>query len=78
MVGGFGKTPGDPPGMRCLCKSIRQRIKYPTDIYHSSLGLAALAAMKEPSLKTLDPVLCISIEQRDKINRLRNEALKRS
>ncbi|KAG0650703.1 Geranylgeranyl transferase type I subunit beta [Hyphodiscus hymeniophilus] len=59
MIGGFGKTPGDPP-----------------DIYHSSLGLAALAAMKEPSLKGLDPALCISIDQREQIVRLRNEALR--
>jgi geranylgeranyl transferase type-1 subunit beta len=47
------------------------------DIYHSSLGLAALATMKEPGLKELDPALCISIEQREKINRIRNEALRR-
>jgi geranylgeranyl transferase type-1 subunit beta len=47
------------------------------DIYHSYLGLAALATMKEPVLKTFDPGLCISIEQRDKINKLRNKALGR-
>jgi len=45
------------------------------DIYHSYLGLAALATMKDKSLKLLDPALCISISQKEKIEKLRMEAL---
>jgi geranylgeranyl transferase type-1 subunit beta len=45
------------------------------DIYHSYLGLAALATMKEPGIKQLDPVLCISIEQKELLSRLRRTAL---
>ncbi|KAH8602740.1 terpenoid cyclases/protein prenyltransferase alpha-alpha toroid [Bisporella sp. PMI_857] len=47
----------------------------PPDIYHSYLGLAALAIMGDPDLKKLDPVLCVSCEQRQKIESLREEAL---
>ncbi|KHJ32267.1 putative geranylgeranyl transferase type-1 subunit beta [Erysiphe necator] len=57
-IGGFSKSPGDPP-----------------DIYHSYLGLAALALNNEPDIKKLDPALCISIEQKNKINRLRSSLL---
>jgi geranylgeranyl transferase type-1 subunit beta len=32
----------------------------PPDIYHSYLGLAALALMNEPSLLPLEPAPCIS------------------
>jgi hypothetical protein len=45
------------------------------DIYHSYLGLAALATMKDPALKAFDPALCVSLQQREKIARLRREAL---
>lgn len=41
------------------------------DIYHSYLGLAALATMKEPGLKDFDPELCISIQARENINNSR-------
>ena len=34
------------------------------DILHSYLGLASLAAMKEPGLQRIDPTLCISIRAR--------------
>jgi geranylgeranyl transferase type-1 subunit beta len=34
----------------------------PPDIYHSALGLAALALMDEPGLKGISPVLCLSRE----------------
>jgi geranylgeranyl transferase type-1 subunit beta len=47
------------------------------DIYHSSLGLAALAIIREPGLKILDPVLCISIDHREKMDRLRIKAFGR-
>ncbi|PQE03438.1 hypothetical protein CJF30_00005427 [Rutstroemia sp. NJR-2017a BBW] len=58
MIGGFGKTPGDPP-----------------DIYHSYLGLAILAALKEPGLKELDSALCISVEAKKNLEELRRAAL---
>ena len=78
IIGGFGKTPGDPPGMRRFSDRISMLFNSLTDIYHSNLGLAALSTMKEPGLKALDPALCISVEQRAKIDRLRNEALRKS
>lgn len=38
------------------------------DIYHSYLGLATLALMKEPGLKEVDPVLPgISVEAKEKL-----------
>ena len=43
----------------------------PPDIYHSYLGLAALAIMKEPGLKELDSAMCVSKEQREKVNVVR-------
>ncbi|KAG9236909.1 terpenoid cyclases/protein prenyltransferase alpha-alpha toroid [Amylocarpus encephaloides] len=45
----------------------------PPDIYHSYLGLAALAIMKEPGLKPFDSALCCSKEQRENITRVRTE-----
>ncbi|CZS94562.1 related to geranylgeranyltransferase beta subunit [Rhynchosporium agropyri] len=57
-IGGFGKTPGQPP-----------------DIYHSYLGLAALAIMKESGLKSLDPALCISMQQKETIEQFRKAAV---
>ncbi|RKF54851.1 Geranylgeranyl transferase type-1 subunit beta [Golovinomyces cichoracearum] len=47
----------------------------PPDIYHSYLGLAALALNKEPDLKQLDPALCVSVEQKYKIASLRDHLL---
>lgn len=44
------------------------------DIYHSYLGLAALAIMKEPGIKSLDPGLCISIQQKEIIEQFRRSA----
>ena len=76
-IGGFGKTPGSPPGPSHFpCCSMVYSHASP-DIYHSCLGLAALATVKEPGLKALDPALCISLEQRAKIDKLRNEVLGR-
>ena len=40
------------------------------DIMHSYLGLAALAIMKEPGLKSLDPTLCISLSAREHLESL--------
>lgn len=57
-IGGFGKSPGDPP-----------------DIYHSYLGLAALALNEEPNIKKLDPALCVSVEQKNQIIRIRDGLL---
>ncbi|KAK5104811.1 geranylgeranyl transferase type-1 subunit beta, partial [Cryomyces antarcticus] len=36
----------------------------PPDIYHSYLGLAALALMREPALKPLDAIMCVSVAAR--------------
>ncbi|KUJ22387.1 terpenoid cyclases/Protein prenyltransferase [Mollisia scopiformis] len=47
----------------------------PPDIYHSYLALAALATMKEPDLKPLDAALCVSIQQKEKIEQVRKAAL---
>lgn len=46
----------------------------PPDIYHSYLGLAALAVLKEPGLKPLDSVLCMSNEQRERMEKMRIDA----
>ncbi|KAL8967192.1 MAG: hypothetical protein Q9183_003030 [Haloplaca sp. 2 TL-2023] len=40
------------------------------DIMHSCLGLAGLAVMGEPGLKTLDPSLCLSVEARERLENL--------
>jgi geranylgeranyl transferase type-1 subunit beta len=45
-----------------------------TDLYHSYLGLAALAMMKEPGLKDVDPVLCMSVQAREKLEKSIKEA----
>jgi len=49
----------------------------PPDIYHSYLGLATLAIMKEPGIKSLDSALCVSVQQKEIIDRLRDAALSR-
>lgn len=36
-----------------------------TDILHSYLGLAALAAMREAELRSIDPMLCMSVSARE-------------
>jgi len=48
---------------------------HPPDLYHSYLGLATLAMMKEPGLKEVDPVLCASIETKEKIENTIKEAV---
>jgi geranylgeranyl transferase type-1 subunit beta len=45
------------------------------DIYHSYLGLATLAIMKEAGIKPLDSALCVSMQQKEVIGRLREAAL---
>jgi len=35
------------------------------DLLHSYLGLAALAVMREPELRSIDPTLCISVRARE-------------
>lgn len=47
----------------------------PPDIYHSYLGLATLATMREPGLKEFDPVLCVSNQAKQNINNLRMNTL---
>jgi geranylgeranyl transferase type-1 subunit beta len=48
-----------------------------TDIYHSYLGLAALAIIKEPGIKPLDSALCVSMQQKEIIGQLREAAISR-
>ncbi|KAL8695483.1 MAG: hypothetical protein Q9218_000061 [Villophora microphyllina] len=57
-IGGFGKLPGDLPGMAADRFS---------DIMHSCLGLAGLAGMGEPGLKAYDPTLCLSLDIRRRL-----------
>ncbi|TVY37387.1 Geranylgeranyl transferase type-1 subunit beta, partial [Lachnellula subtilissima] len=45
-----------------------------TDIYHSYLGLAALAVMKEPGIKSLDSALSVSKQQRERVTQQRETA----
>ncbi|KAG8525463.1 uncharacterized protein KY384_009107 [Bacidia gigantensis] len=35
------------------------------DILHSYLGLAALACLHDPDLRSIDPILCMSVRARD-------------
>jgi geranylgeranyl transferase type-1 subunit beta len=74
-IGGFGKAPGNPPGSFLIFVRKPVLAYCLADIYHSYLGLAALATMKEPGIKPLDPALCISAQQREKIDELRKRAL---
>jgi len=46
----------------------------PPDIYHSYLGLAALAIVNEAGVKTLDSALCISVEAKNNLANLRKTA----
>ncbi|ROV89383.1 hypothetical protein VSDG_08659 [Cytospora chrysosperma] len=50
----------------------------PPDIYHSSLGLAALATMGYPGLKRFDPGLCVSADTVRKIKKGRRALLGRA
>lgn len=49
----------------------------PPDIYHSSLGLFALATMGDPSLKAVDAVLAVSVDTVSKIEAGRRGLLRR-
>ncbi|RFU26714.1 hypothetical protein B7463_g9622, partial [Scytalidium lignicola] len=80
-IGGFGKFPGNPPGVfPTFALSIPSTLFLlcmilivVTDIYHSYLALATLATMKEPGIKQLDSALCISIQAKEHIKTLWNE-----
>lgn len=48
----------------------------PPDVGHASLGLAALATMGDPSLRKLDPVLCVSVDAVRKLELAREGLLK--
>ncbi|KAK7733660.1 geranylgeranyl transferase type-1 subunit beta [Cytospora paraplurivora] len=50
----------------------------PPDIYHSSLGLAALATLGDPGLKRFDPGLCVSADTVRKIEKGRRGLTRRS
>lgn len=41
----------------------------PPDLLHSYLGLAALASMHDPDLKSIDPTLCISVSAREHLEK---------
>lgn len=49
----------------------------PPDVGHACLGLAALATMGDPSLRRLDPALCVSVEAVRKVERARRGLLRR-
>lgn len=49
----------------------------PPDVGHACLGLAALATMGDPSLRRLDPALCVSVETVRKVERARRGLLRR-
>lgn len=72
-IGGFGKYPGNPPGLSFLFGLWGNSDRL-ADIYHSYLGLAALAVMKEPGIKPLDSALCVSKQQRAKFTQQRTTA----
>lgn len=65
--------PGNPPGETSLSPPGRF-LTVTEDIYHSYLGLAALAVMEEPGINSLDPVLCISTQQKEIIDAFRRRA----
>ena len=39
------------------------------DVMHSYLGLAALAVMRHPDLKSIDPMLCMSVSAKENFER---------
>ena len=67
MIGGFGKLCGDPPGKMARLSSFPGFLftDQRSDILHSCLGLAALATMRDPDLRTIDPMLCVSVRARE-------------
>ena len=71
IIGGFGKTPGDPPGPPNARSTMHvDNADVKADILHSYLGLAALSLMGEPGVKSLDPCLCISNEAKERLGSL--------
>lgn len=49
----------------------------PPDVGHACLGLAALATMGDPGLRTLDPALCVSVDAVRRVERARRGLLRR-
>lgn len=49
----------------------------PPDVGHACLGLAALATMRDPSLRALDPALCVSVDAVRRVERARRGLLGR-
>lgn len=47
----------------------------PPDVGHACLGLAALALMRDPSLRRLDPALCVSVDAVRRVERARRGLL---
>jgi geranylgeranyl transferase type-1 subunit beta len=79
---GQGKLIDSESARRFLLDQTQHRIGgfgkepgYPPDLYHSYLGLATLAMMKELGLKEVDPVLCASTETKEKIEKAIKEAV---
>ena len=66
---------GNFPATLQVCSSSESALPglLETDIFHSYLGLAALAVTGEPGLKKLDSPLCISIDAKKNLERLRND-----
>jgi geranylgeranyl transferase type-1 subunit beta len=79
---GQGKLIDSEAARRFLLDEAQHRIGgfgkqpgYPPDLYHSYLGLATLAMMKEPGLKEVDPVLCASAKIKAKMEKTIKEAV---
>lgn len=61
IVGGFGKTVGEPPGKIILyIVCISSDFSFSVDLLHSYLGLVTLALLNEPGLEGVDAALCAS------------------
>jgi geranylgeranyl transferase type-1 subunit beta len=59
LIGGFGKAVGEPPGETIFYSSSPIHLaNQSTDIYHSYLGMVALALVNEPGIAAVDPALC--------------------
>ncbi|EXJ95930.1 hypothetical protein A1O1_01055 [Capronia coronata CBS 617.96] len=70
LIGGFGKAPGELPGVLNHIAELSSKGDVLTtmqDLLHSYLGLATLAIYNEPGLKEYDPTFCFSKEAVEKI-----------
>ena len=71
QIGGFSKLEHNPPGTKSIDE--HQILANVADILHSSLGLAALSLLHQADVKSLDPMLAIRQEARDRLESIRSE-----